>query len=141
MILYEIYTGLKPFEEITTDLGLVTAIVTREDNHLRPPKNSTCWNSNGGSLTAIAWEVLTECWNKHQEKRPTLLEIYQRLHLDDVVDTRTRDNWPLAARFNDLHYSAQFVAPEAIEGMVTLIINIDTSYFTSPSELYNRNIC
>ncbi|KAF8981803.1 hypothetical protein BDQ17DRAFT_1438208 [Cyathus striatus] len=86
-----------------------------------PPDDDACWEANGGPLTKGIWNLLVRCWNMNPVNRPGAEEIYHSMHLRDIEDTRSPDNWPLPDRFNDLYHSAQFITPKVIEDTFKLL--------------------
>ncbi|KAF8993881.1 kinase-like domain-containing protein [Cyathus striatus] len=125
-VIYEILTGCQPFFQIMSE-DEVLLIILKGIGPSVPPMNDACWAANGGPLTEDIWKLLVKCWNKDHTKRPTLKEIYDCLHLGDIVDTRPPDNWPLAARFNDLCHSAQFITPQVIGDTFKLLKEVETT--------------
>ncbi|KAJ7113516.1 kinase-like domain-containing protein, partial [Mycena epipterygia] len=71
-VCYEILTEKVPFHELLNDMVVMLQVVEGK----QPSQPSSC---SGTAALDSLWELLQDCWNKTPDKRPTAVQIVERL--------------------------------------------------------------
>ncbi|KAG6830416.1 hypothetical protein H0H87_008199 [Tephrocybe sp. NHM501043] len=96
---YEIFTGLLPFYNITSDPTVVLRILEGRTPS-RPKAGSSPWKYYG--LNEAIWELMEKCWTYHPVGRPTMSTVVTKLSAEQHThDPRPAPQWPegSSARF------------------------------------------
>ncbi|KAJ7076301.1 kinase-like domain-containing protein [Mycena epipterygia] len=87
-VCYEILTGKVPFYELPNDVAVMFHIFDGK----RPSQTNLC---SGTTALDSLWELLQDCWNERPDKRPTAVQIVERLKspLIRATTTQSTTDW------------------------------------------------
>ncbi|KAJ7113438.1 kinase-like domain-containing protein [Mycena epipterygia] len=87
-VCYEILTGKVPFYELPNDVAVMFHIFDGK----RPSQTNLC---SGTTALDSLWELLQDCWNEKPDKRPTAVQIVERLKspLIRATTTQSTTDW------------------------------------------------
>ncbi|KAJ7113462.1 hypothetical protein C8R44DRAFT_710619 [Mycena epipterygia] len=115
-VCYEILTGKVPFHELPNDMAVMFKVVEGR----RPSQPSSC---SGTTALDSLWELLQDCWNEKPDKRPTAVQIVERLKspLIRATTTQSTTDWneQFSSKFRrSLHVQPLLPSVSQIERMI-----------------------
>ncbi|KAJ7113510.1 kinase-like domain-containing protein [Mycena epipterygia] len=89
-VCYEILTGKVPFHELPNDMAVILHVL--KGKRLSQP--SSCLGISESTFGSL-WDLLQDCWNEKPDKRPTAVQIVERLKspLIRATTTQSTTDW------------------------------------------------
>ncbi|KZO99044.1 kinase-like protein [Calocera viscosa TUFC12733] len=119
MVIYEIYTGLKPFCHIRNYVSIPISIAGGE----RPPRPSLESDATKRGLCDEMWDIAHHCWRGNWKERPSAPELIRRIrsnissevqvqeehqvNSDVCIVTEGRPDEQLSLRLENVHLTQQ----------------------------------